>query len=250
MSNPTQGQADWLVQTRLSPPASRDDVIARPRLLEALARAVASHPLTLLSAPAGYGKTTLLTDYGLRIAECGLTQTNDDQIRNPQSQIRNPAMAWLSLEEEDNDPVRFLVCLIAALRRLLPGCGEATYALLSGPPISPMSGGAMGAGAEMRHIIAALINDIAAAAPDPFALILDDLHLITEPAVYVALDYLLERAPPQMHLVIGTRHDPPLALARLRARGQLAEFGVRPAFHPRRDGPVLHRQARCGSGGR
>jgi len=233
MSDQTPIQPDWLVQTRLSPPAARDDVIARPRLLEALALAVASHPLTLLSAPAGYGKTTLLADCRLRIADCGLTQTNDDQIRNPKSEIRN-RVAWLSLEEEDNDPVRFLACLIVVLGRLVPGCGDTAQGLLAGPPapptLRPRSGQALGgerrAGADTRRVIAALINDIVAANPDPFALILDDLHLITEPAVYVALDYLLERLPAQMRLVVGTRHDPPLALARLRARGQIAELGL------------------------
>lgn len=191
------GQADWLVETRLSPSRLRDDLLARSRLLQALELAIAVHPLTLLSAPAGYGKTTLLS-----------------AIANRELPIAIRA-AWLSLEDADNDPARFLAGLIAALQCRAPGCGGAAQVLLADLP-NP--------GAEARRIIATLISDLLAAFPDPFALILDDLHLITEPAVFVALDYLLERAPPSLRLIIGTRHDPPLALARLRARGQLAEL--------------------------
>lgn len=135
-------------------------------------------------------------------------------FRIPHSAIRN-RVAWLSLDDADNDPARFLADLIAALRCLNPTGGGAARPFLTSLP-NP--------GAEARRIIAALINDILADFPEPFALILDDLHLLTEPVVFVALDYLLERAPPSLRLVIGTRHDPPLALARLRARGQLAEL--------------------------
>jgi LuxR family maltose regulon positive regulatory protein len=121
-------------------------------------------------------------------------------------------MAWLTLDEEDNDPALFLAYLIAALQRLNPACGTIAQTILSNPGIG------------MRQVIGVLINDVLETLPDPFVLILDDLHLITEPAVFVALDYLLERLPPQMHLAVGTRHDPPLTLARLRARGQVAEL--------------------------
>jgi LuxR family maltose regulon positive regulatory protein len=119
------------------------------------------------------------------------------------------------LEEEDNDPIRFLSCLIAALRGVLPDCGEAALALLARWP-NPLG--------DVRRIIAPTLNDLIAVQPASLSLVLDDLHLITEPAIFIALDYLLERAPPHLRLVIGTRHDPPLALARLRARGQLAEL--------------------------
>ena len=121
-------------------------------------------------------------------------------------------MAWLTLDEVDNDPALFLAYLIAALQRLNPACGTIAQTILSNPGIG------------MRQVIGVLINDVLETLPDPFVLILDDLHLITEPAVFVALDYLLERLPPQMHLAVGTRHDPPLTLARLRARGQVAEL--------------------------
>ncbi|MFQ5858013.1 MAG: LuxR C-terminal-related transcriptional regulator [Anaerolineae bacterium] len=214
MDTPASGQADWLAQTKLHPPLLHEDVIPRPRLLDALHHALTSYPLTLVSAPAGYGKTTLLSDFGFRISDFGLGRTDDDQIRNPQSAIRN-RVAWLTLDEEDNDTTRFLTALIAALRRLNPACGTTAQAVLAGLP-SP--------GAEARRIVGVLINDVLETLPDPFALILDDLHLITESTVFVALDYLLEHLPPQMHLAVGTRQDPLLALARLRARGQLAEL--------------------------
>jgi LuxR family maltose regulon positive regulatory protein len=199
-------QPDWLVQTKLHPPLLREDVIPRPRLLAALRQALTSHPLTLLSAPAGYGKTTLLADFGFRISDFG--------IHNLQSAIRN-RLAWLTLDEEDNDPARFLAYLIAALQRLNPACGTTAQTLLAS---------LTNPSAEARRIIGVLINDVLETLPDPFALILDDLHLITQPTIYAALDYLLERLPPQMHLAVGTRGDPPLALARLRARGQVAEL--------------------------
>jgi len=206
------GRADWLVQTRLHPPPLCGDVIPRPRLLDVLHTALASYPLTLISAPAGYGKTTLLAAY------CAEVQRGEPLFSSTPLHFRPPAqIAWLSLEEEDNDPVHFLNGLIAALRCLNSACGTTAQMLFSSLP-NPS--------AEARRIVGVLINDILETLPDPFALILDDLHLITEPAVFAALDYLLERLPPQMHLVIATRHDPPLALARLRARGQLAELGL------------------------
>ncbi|HEY67719.1 MAG TPA: helix-turn-helix transcriptional regulator, partial [Thermoflexia bacterium] len=206
------GRADWLVQTRLHPPPLCGDVIPRPRLLDVLHTALTSYPLTLISAPAGYGKTTLLAAY------CAEVQRGEPLFSSTPLHFRPPAqIAWLSLEEEDNDPVHFLNGLIAALRCLNSACGTTAQMLFSSLP-NPS--------AEARRIVGVLINDILETLPDPFALILDDLHLITEPAVFAALDYLLERLPPQMHLVIATRHDPPLALARLRARGRLAELGL------------------------
>jgi len=148
----------------------------------------------------------------LQIADWARTTA---QISNLKSEISNPMAAWLTLDEGDNDPALFLTYLVVALQRLHPACGTTAQALLTGWP-NPA--------AQAQRIVGALLNDVLATLPDPFALILDDLHLITEPAVYVALDYLLEHLPPQMHLAVGTRHDPPLPLARLRARGQLAEL--------------------------
>lgn len=187
---------DWLIQTKLQVPPPRSDVIHRPRLLASLREGLISHHLTLLSAPAGYGKTTLLAS----------------ALHSPLSTL---PVAWLALDKEDNDPAIFLAYLVAALRRLNPTRGATTQTLLADLP-NP--------GAQARRIVGALINDVLKNLPDPFVLALDDLHLITEPSIYAALDYLLERMPPQMGLAVGARHDPPLALARLRARGQLAEL--------------------------
>ncbi|RME82334.1 MAG: hypothetical protein D6775_11200, partial [Caldilineae bacterium] len=185
----------WLIQTKLWPPPLREDTIPRLRLLDALGKAILSRRLTLLSAPAGYGKTTLLA---------ALPTTCPDL-----------PLAWLTLDEGDNDPVLFLAYLVAALQQLNPACGATVRPLLSELPRSAV---------QLRQVVGVLVNDILETLPAPFVLVLDDLHLLTGPAVYVVLDYLLERLPPQMHLVIATRHDPPLSLARLRARGQLAEL--------------------------
>jgi len=207
------GQADWLVQTKLYPPPLREDVIPRSRLLDALHDALTSYPFTLISAPAGYGKTTLLAAY---CAEERRSKGAEEMFPLAPPPPCSPAqVAWLTLDEEDNDPARFLAYLIAALQHLNPACGTTTQAVLTSLP-NPA--------AEARRIIGVLINDILETLPDPFVLILDDLHLVTEPATFAALDYLLERIPPQMHLAIGTRRDPPLALARLRAREQMVEL--------------------------
>ena len=204
-------QLDWLVQTKLQPPLPRADVIPRPRLLAALRDKLTSHRLTLLSAPAGYGKTTLLASI----------------LHSPSSIL---PVAWLTLDEGDNDPSLFLAYLVASLQGLNPAFGITAKSQVQNrkPVVSPSAvlgiNSAEPSKIEMRRVVGVLINDVLESLPDPFVLILDDLHFITEPAVYLALDYLLEHLPPQMHLAAGTRHDPPLALARLRARGQLAEL--------------------------
>ncbi|HZD10842.1 MAG TPA: LuxR C-terminal-related transcriptional regulator [Candidatus Binatia bacterium] len=185
----------WLAETKFYPPLVRDDVIPRWHLIHKLRKELASHPLTLLSAPAGYGKTTLLA---------ALPRTYPDL-----------SLAWLSLDEEDNDPVRFLTALIVALQHLDPGCGTTAQSLLTGNTPG---------GLEVRRVISVLINDVLETLAPPFALLLDDLHRITEPSIFVALDYLLAHRPPQLHLVVATRVDPPLGLARLRARGEVAEL--------------------------
>ncbi len=186
---------NWFPKTKLYPPLPREDLIPREQLLHTLHDALLAHPLTLLSAPAGYGKTTLLA---------ALPHT-----------FPHLNLAWLALDGEDNDPVRFLTGLLAALGQLDPACGV-TAQMLLGSLANP--------DVETPRIIGALINDVLETWSDPFVLILDDLHLITEPAVFAALDYLLERLPPQMHLAVGTRQAPPLALARLWARGQVIEL--------------------------
>ncbi|MBI4672175.1 MAG: AAA family ATPase [Chloroflexi bacterium] len=209
MDNAIPSPVAWLAQTKFEPPRLRADILARIRLLTALHAAVSVHSLTLISAPAGYGKTTLLA---------ALVKDEDGSVCPERSEGQAPhpsSFAWLSLDAQDNDPTRFLTALIASLQKLDPQFGATTQALLTSLP-NPA--------AEARRVIGVLINDVLETLPEPFVLVLDDLQLIDAPAVYAALDYLLERLPPQMRLIVGTRHDPPLVLARLRARGQLAEL--------------------------
>jgi len=147
--------------------------------------------LTLISAPAGFGKTTLVSEW---LATCG-----------------HP-VAWLSLDEGDNDPARFLTYLIAALQTVAPETGKSVLAILETPQPSPT-----------ETILISLLNEITAIVDD-FILVLDDYHVIDSKPVDEALTFLLEHLPPQMHLVIATREDPPLPLARLRAHSQLTEL--------------------------
>lgn len=185
----------WLVETKLHPPLVREDIVRRPLLEEKLSRSVSSLSLTLVSAPAGYGKTTMLAAL-------------------PRLCPGHP-LAWITLDSEDNDPVRFVSLLAAALQRLHPECAQAVWPLLSSGSTDP---------SDLKRAVGALINDVSRCLPAPFIMVLDDLHYVTEPAVYVALEYLLEHQPPQWHLAIGTRHDPPLRLARMAARGRLGEL--------------------------
>ena len=183
-----------VAHTKLLSPPLPADFLPRPRLLAALQKAVTGHRLTLISAPAGSGKTTLAAN------------------------LSDLPVAWLSLDEIDDEPLHFLLTVSAALGQLTPGCGQATRAFLEGMN-NPER--------QIERAVAVLINEIVETMSEPFVLVLDDLYVISEPAVYDALDYLLERLPSHMHLLVTTREDPPLRLSRLRARGQLAELHLR-----------------------
>ena len=195
MLSPNQDTSAWYVATKLHQPHIRTDTIRRPHLEELLCRFVGNLPLTLLSAPAGYGKTTLLSALP--------------------SLLPGYSLAWIALESEDNDPIRFIGLLVTSLQRLHPDCGRSIWPLISGGEVSE---------AGMKHAISILINDIMDCLPEPIILVLDDLHFVTEPMVHIALDYLLEQLPPNLHLVMSTRHDPPLRLTRLAVRRQLGEL--------------------------
>lgn len=182
---------DALIATKLQVPRVRSERVARPRLLERLDAGLAL-PLTLVSAPAGFGKTTLVAEW-----VAGLDR---------------PA-AWLSLDERESDPVRFLTYLIGALQQIESEAGEATLASIAGPGMAP----------RLASVLPQLVNDINTI-PEPFVLVLDDLHLVSGQPVHDALAFLIEQQPEPMHLVIASRADPPLPLARLRARGQLNEI--------------------------
>src|SRR5438105_1887890 len=182
-----------LLATKLHRPLPRAKLVRRPQLAARLTQGVRG-PLTLVSAPAGFGKTTLLAQW---FAESGMP------------------VAWLSLESGDNEPVRFLSYLIAALQTLDPHLGAVALTLLQMP--QP---------AAAETVLTLLTNDVGSHGPDggDFALVLDDYHVIDAKPVDQALTFLLEHLPPRMHLVIATREDPQLPLARLRARGQLTEL--------------------------
>jgi LuxR family maltose regulon positive regulatory protein len=185
-------ERDVLLATKLNVPGPRPGFVPRPRLVEALGEGLARR-LILVCAPAGSGKTALLADW----APSG-----------------NRPVAWLSLDAGDNDPVRFWRHTVAALDRARPGIGE-RVGLLLGPP----------APASFEGLVTALINDLAAQPGDgEVLLVLDDYHLIDAQPVHASLAFLLEHLPPGLHLVLASRADPPLPLARLRAGGQLAEL--------------------------
>jgi LuxR family transcriptional regulator, maltose regulon positive regulatory protein len=147
--------------------------------------------LTLISAPAGFGKTTVLSDW---VAGC-----------------QRP-VAWLSLDPGDSDPSRFLGHVVASIQTVSPSIGVGVLSTLHSPQPPPD-----------ESILTVLINEIADL-PAPFVLMLDDYHTVDSRAVDEALTFLLENLPRQLHLVIGTREDPHLPLAKLRARGQLTEI--------------------------
>jgi LuxR family maltose regulon positive regulatory protein len=181
-----------LLSTKLHRPLPRAQLVRRPHLTARLTQGVMG-PLTLVSAPAGFGKTTLLAQW---LAESGMP------------------VAWLSLEPGDNEPVRFLSYLIAALQTLDPQLGAVALALLQMPQQ-----------ARAETVLTLLTNDVGSHGRDggDFVLVLDDYHVLDAKAIDQALTYLVEHLPPQMHLVIATREDPQLPLARLRAGGHLTE---------------------------
>src|SRR5436305_8216137 len=181
-----------ILATKLYLPRLRPNVVIRPRLIERLNQGL-HRKLTLIAAPAGFGKTTLVSAWV-------------EGIERPRART-----AWLSLDEGDNDPARFLAYLVAALQTIAATIGEGVLGVLQSPQPPPP-----------EAIFTALLNEITTL-PDHFVLVLDDYHLIDAKAVDTALSYLVEHLPPQMHLVIATREDPQLPLARLRARSHLTE---------------------------
>ena len=183
-----------ILATKLYIPPPRPQVVRRPRLIERLDEGL-HRKLTLISAPAGFGKTMLVSEW----------------LAAPKGRQERP-VAWLSLDERDNDPTRFLAYLVAALQTIAPTMGDGVLAVLHSPQPPPT-----------ESILIALLNEITII-PDKFVLVLDDYHVIDAMAIDHALTFLLEHLPPAMHLVITTRADPPLPLARYRARGQLTEL--------------------------
>jgi LuxR family maltose regulon positive regulatory protein len=195
MSEPS-ATLDSLLATKLYIPAPRPDRVPRPRLTARL-EAGAAGPLTLISAPAGFGKSTLLSEW---------IHTGGRPV------------AWVSLDEGDNDPIRFLGYLVTALQKLRPGLGEdALTAIRHTQHPTPRT---------LDPILTGLLNEIHAVDGD-LVVVLDDVHVLDGPEIHRILQLLLDRLPPCLHLVLATRVDPPLHLSRLRARGQLTELRAR-----------------------
>lgn len=179
-----------LIKTKLHIPPPRPDLVPRPRLIERL-NIGAQRKLILISAPPGFGKTTLVSEW---------------------IQSRQVPTAWLSLDDGDNDPARFFAYLIAALQTVQPDVGEATTTMLRAPQLAPF-----------ESLLTPLLNDLANVSQDVL-FVLDDYHVIENETIHNAIAFLLEHLPTQIHCVISTRTDPPLPLARLRARDQLVEI--------------------------
>ena len=185
-----------LLTTKLYAPPPRPGPVPRPRLTQRLNEGL-TRKLTLISAPAGFGKTTLIGEW---------------RSAPPAGEL---PCAWVSLDGEDNEPTRFWTYVVAALGRVQEDLGAGVLPMLRAPQPPPM-----------RSILTALINEFAAL-PHDCLLVLDDYHLIQAEAIHEALAFLLDHTPPQLHLVIASRTDPPLPLSGLRGRGQLVELHQR-----------------------
>jgi LuxR family maltose regulon positive regulatory protein len=179
-----------LLTTKLFAPKLRRKLVPRPRLTGYLDMGL-QRKLTLISAPAGFGKTTLAAEW--------LNATPHP-------------VTWFSLDETDNDPARFLTYFVAALQKVNPTIGTSVQAMLQAPQPPPP-----------EVLLTALLNDIAAT-PTPFVLVIDDYHVIQTLATHQHLVFLLEHLPSQMHIVLISREDPPFPLSRLRARGQMTDI--------------------------
>ncbi|KAA3653570.1 MAG: hypothetical protein DWQ04_35145 [Chloroflexi bacterium] len=181
-----------ILQTKLYMPPARLELVARPRLAAILHRAL-SVPLTLVSAPAGFGKTTLVTNW-------------------IQQQPEKAAFAWLSLDERDNDPVRFLSYVVAALNTAVSDLSNDALTMLQNRQ-----------SLMIDVVLTQLLNELTAVS-HPIILVLDDYHLIEDDDIHQGLAFVLDHIPNNFHLIVNTRSDPPLPLSRLRGRRQLVEI--------------------------
>lgn len=188
-----------LLRTKFLVPRPRPDSLPRPRLVDWLQNNT-DKKLTLLSAPAGYGKTTLLADF---------------------IHASDVASSWFTLDAQDSDPTVFLTYLIESLRNmknapasLTRAIGQTSQALLDSAEatISP------------QRVLTVLVNELTEQIQTPWIIVLEDYHYVTNPVVHLLVDFLIDNAPDGLHIILSTRIDPPLALAKLRARGELAEL--------------------------
>ncbi len=186
-----------VLSTKLYIPPIQPSLVRRPRLVQVLESGYqAGKRVTLVSAPAGFGKTTLLREW--------IKTTEPEK-----------PFGWLSLDDGDNDPVRFLVYLISAIQKVYPEMGRTILASLNSSQIPPLP-----------ELVETLINEITLEAK-PFLIVLDDYHLIKKVEVHAILQLLLKHQPDALHLVILTREDPPFSLPRMRVQGQITEIRER-----------------------
>ena len=243
--------ATSLLQTKLHIPPPRPGLVPRPRLVERLNAGLwqnglqkglcFARKLTLISAPAGFGKTTLLSEwihsavgnreygvssreYGGRCVRIGSKERASASLLTPYSLLPTPRFAWLSLDQGDNDLTRFLAYVVAALQTIKSHIGQGVLAALQSPTANRPA-------INVEAVLTTLLNETAGLPNDPLTgsekgliLVLDDYHVIESQAIDKALTFTLDHLPLQMHLVIASRTDPTLPLSRLRARGQLTEL--------------------------
>ena len=202
-ASPLSEQKGMLLSTKLSPPRLPISLVERSRLLREL-DAVRSHRLTLVSASAGSGKTTLLSAW--------MAASSKPQASGSRAGGLEHDVAWLSLDELDNDPIRFWASVIVALRTCLPRVGKTALAMLHSPEAPPLS-----------TILTALLNELVQDSRE-IILILDDYHVISDQTIHDGLLFLLDHLPPNLCLVLATRADPELPLSRFRVRGQMVEI--------------------------
>jgi LuxR family maltose regulon positive regulatory protein len=221
--------SDWLPPGKLLPPALNGGSIARPALVRALDDAIARHRLTLLSAPAGYGKTSVLGEW---VQTCA----------GP----RGLPVAWLTLDASESNRTFFLLALIAALRTLHPRCGARAQRLLANDDRLA----AIDSLTQLQILIGLLIIDIEQFVPGPFVLVFDRYERVADEAVHGALDYLLHHLPGRVHVVVSSDVEPAVSFARLQVDELLATFRQEAlAFTPAETGQVLaHRLPRAVSG--
>jgi LuxR family maltose regulon positive regulatory protein len=186
-----------VLSTKLYIPPIHSSLVRRPRLVQHLENGYQTGKrVTLVSAPAGFGKTTIIRQW--------ITAT---ELGKP--------FGWLSLDDGDNDPVRFLIYLVSAIQKANPEIGKTILASLNSSQIPPL-----------LDLVETLINEISFE-PEPFLIVLDDYHLIKKMEVHSALQLLLKRQPDSLHLVVITREDPPFSLPRMRVQGQITEIRER-----------------------
>jgi LuxR family transcriptional regulator, maltose regulon positive regulatory protein len=214
---PTAAPPAQLLTTKLYVPSARSNLVPRRHLIDRLHAGLAGK-LTLIAAPAGFGKTTLVSAWltKLRIENEELRQPgrdDDSQFSNaqraPDSQFK---VAWVALDKGDNDPIRFWSYVIAALDLVQAGVFSGALGQLQSPQPPPI-----------KDILTTLLNALSSLTAD-VVLMLDDYHLIDTPAIHQSLAFLLDHLPRRLHLVLASRADPPLPLSRLRARGELNEL--------------------------